>query len=91
MYVPRGPLLDWSDDALVHEVLTDLQHFAKTKGAIFIKIDPDLARWLWHSRQRTRQDSPSGGSVQEKLKNLGWRFQMSKSISQYGHDRFTTE
>ena len=74
MYVPRGPLLDWSDDALVHEVLTDLQHFAKTKGAIFIKIDPDLPVGFGIPDNEHAKDSPPGGSVQEKLTNLGWRF-----------------
>ena len=42
MYVPRGPMLDWSDTDLVQQVLDDLQDFAKSKGAIFLKIDPDL-------------------------------------------------
>jgi peptidoglycan pentaglycine glycine transferase (the first glycine) len=42
LYVPKGPLLDWNDEALRSEVLADLQALARREHAIFIKIDPDL-------------------------------------------------
>jgi lipid II:glycine glycyltransferase (peptidoglycan interpeptide bridge formation enzyme) len=42
LYVPKGPLLNWDDDALRGQVLTDLQNLARREHAIFIKIDPDL-------------------------------------------------
>jgi len=40
MYVPRGPVLEWSDVALRRQVLKDLHQLARVQGAIFIKIDP---------------------------------------------------
>ena len=43
LYVPKGPLMDWNDAALRQRVLDDLQAFAKRQGAIFVKIDPDVA------------------------------------------------
>jgi peptidoglycan pentaglycine glycine transferase (the first glycine) len=43
LYVPKGPVLDYSDRALVDRVLGDLIVVAKRDRAIFIKIDPDLA------------------------------------------------
>ncbi len=43
MYVPKGPLLDWSDDALAAQVLADLQALARRRGALLLKLDPDLA------------------------------------------------
>ncbi len=43
LYIPRGPLMDWDDAALRLRVLEDLQAFAKHQGAIYIKIDPDVA------------------------------------------------
>jgi lipid II:glycine glycyltransferase (peptidoglycan interpeptide bridge formation enzyme) len=42
LYIPKGPLLDWSDEPLRKRVLNDLQSFARKQGAIFLKIDPDV-------------------------------------------------
>ncbi len=42
LYVPKGPLMDWENEALRERVLGDLQAFAKKQGAIFIKLDPDV-------------------------------------------------
>ena len=43
LYVPKGPLMNWNDAALRARVLDDLQTFARKQGAIFVKIDPDVA------------------------------------------------
>jgi peptidoglycan pentaglycine glycine transferase (the first glycine) len=42
LYLPKGPLLDWNDEVLRAQVLSDLQALARREQAIFIKIDPDL-------------------------------------------------
>ena len=42
LYVPRGPILDWSDLYWRRRVLDDLQLLARKRGAIFIKMDPDV-------------------------------------------------
>jgi peptidoglycan pentaglycine glycine transferase (the first glycine) len=42
LYVPKGPALDYSKNALVDRGLGDLISIAKRDRAIFIKIDPDL-------------------------------------------------
>lgn len=42
LYVPKGPLLDWEDEALRSQVLADLEALARREHAILIKIDPDL-------------------------------------------------
>jgi peptidoglycan pentaglycine glycine transferase (the first glycine) len=44
LYVPKGPAMNYSDAALVDRVLNDLIDIARRDRAIFIKIDPDLAR-----------------------------------------------
>jgi lipid II:glycine glycyltransferase (peptidoglycan interpeptide bridge formation enzyme) len=43
LYVPKGPLLDWSNASLRARVLDDLQSLARRERAILIKIDPDLS------------------------------------------------
>lgn len=42
MYVPKGPALDYEDQALRKAVLDEIKRYASEKGAIFIKIDPDV-------------------------------------------------
>jgi len=42
MYVPKGPALDYSDPGMVTAVLSQLEGLARTRSAIFIKIDPDV-------------------------------------------------
>lgn len=41
LYVPKGPVLDYTDSDLVAEVLHDLEQHTRRRRAIFCKIDPD--------------------------------------------------
>jgi lipid II:glycine glycyltransferase (peptidoglycan interpeptide bridge formation enzyme) len=74
MYIPRGPLLDWSNESLVEQVLNDLQRFARKEGAIFIKIDPDLPVGFGVPGEDKASENPTGTAVLDKLKNNGWTF-----------------
>jgi lipid II:glycine glycyltransferase (peptidoglycan interpeptide bridge formation enzyme) len=42
LYVPKGPSLDWADADRLGCVLAGLERFARRRGALFIKIDPDV-------------------------------------------------
>lgn len=42
LYIPRGPIMDYSDVALVEFVLKTLKKYGKTKRALFVKFDPAL-------------------------------------------------
>jgi len=61
-YVPKGPLLDWSDTGLVEIVLAGLEAQARAGSAIFVKIDPDV-----------RADTELGQAVAATLARRGWR------------------
>ncbi|MBG0785776.1 MAG: peptidoglycan bridge formation glycyltransferase FemA/FemB family protein [Anaerolineaceae bacterium] len=74
MYVPRGPMLDWADTALAQRVLSDLQDFAKSKSAIFLKIDPDLPLGYGLPGSADDQSNPSGLALQSELEWRGWVF-----------------
>jgi peptidoglycan pentaglycine glycine transferase (the first glycine) len=74
MYIPRGPVLDWSDQALVNTVLDDMGGFARQNGAIFLKIDPDLPVGCGIPGEEGAEDHPVGVSVQDQLKDRGWIF-----------------
>lgn len=41
-YVPRGPLLDWEDSAVLQTVLSDLNDHARGSGALSIKVEPEF-------------------------------------------------
>lgn len=80
LYIPKGPLLDWSDEPLRKRVLDDLQSFAKKQGAIFLKIDPDVV--LGTGIPQRSPTSPvvgqdignNGQAVMSELKRRGWLF-----------------
>jgi peptidoglycan pentaglycine glycine transferase (the first glycine) len=82
LYLPKGPLMDWSDESLRDRVLDDLQSFAKRQGAIFLKIDPDVV--LGTGIPERSPMSPdvgidehldnSGQAVMSALKRRGWLF-----------------
>jgi peptidoglycan pentaglycine glycine transferase (the first glycine) len=61
MYVPKGPLLDYSGGQLLSRVLASLEELARAQRAIFIKMDPDVR--LEEGKVR----------VIETLQDRGWR------------------
>lgn len=73
LYVPKGPILDWSNLPLAEQVLTDLEQIARERKAIFIKIDPDV--WLGTGEPGTAEEipDPTGLKVLLSLETLGWR------------------
>jgi len=61
-YIPKGPLLDWTDSALVETVLAQLTAYARQCGLLLLKIDPDV-----------RADSDVGHATSALLAKHGWR------------------
>lgn len=75
MYVPKGPLLaDWHDSGLRKRVLSDLKTIAHERGAIFIKIDPDVCIGKGIPGLPDSEESEPGQSVCNELQQSGWRF-----------------
>lgn len=62
-YVPKGPVVDWSDASLVERTLDALQKHARTRGCIVVKIDPDVA-----------EQAPEGKALLATLARRGWHF-----------------
>ena len=75
LYVPKGPLLrDWGDAELRKRVLGDLQKLARERGAIFIKIDPDVPLGTGVPGDSDAQANPLGETVRAELAQRDWRF-----------------
>ena len=61
-YVPKGPILDWSDSRAVDTTLTVLEETARRQHLLFLKIDPDVD-----------PDTPEGQTLLRRLRERGWR------------------
>ncbi len=72
LYVPKGPLLDWDDERLRGEVLGEIEALARRRGAIFVKIDPDVIVGTGLPGQG--EENPLGAQVRSELGQRGWRF-----------------
>ena len=61
-YVPKGPLLDWTNLDLLDHALAAVEARARACGCIFVKIDPDV-----------REDQATGRLLLHALQRRGWR------------------
>lgn len=74
LYAPKGPLLKSYDQSTVQQVLTDLAQLARSQGAIFIKIDPDVPLAKGIPGDPEEQLDPLGDKFVSQLNSSGWRF-----------------
>jgi peptidoglycan pentaglycine glycine transferase (the first glycine) len=73
-YVPRGPLVDWSNPQQYQSVLNDLIQSARERKSIFIKIDPAIPVGRGIPGTPSDVSEPVGMEVQDYLINNGWLF-----------------
>lgn len=78
MYVPKGPMLDYSDPLLLKLVLDQLERLARRRGAIWLKIDPDVVIGTGVPGTPDEQPDRVGEQVTNTLKGRGWRFSDSQ-------------
>jgi len=71
-YVPRGPLLDWSDAELSSQILGDLEKYARSRGAIFIKIDPEIKTGMGVPDAPDPVEYPTSEIAQANLARRRW-------------------
>ncbi len=74
IYVPKGPMLDWTITHLRQRVLEDLHVFAEKHSAIFIKIDPDFIVGSGIPGSLESSESSHADSIITDLKKNGWQF-----------------
>lgn len=74
-YMPKGPLFaDHTDQDIWDQVLEDLEDFARRRGALQIKIDPDLEIGRGVPGEESSHDLALGLEFQERLSRRNWRF-----------------
>jgi len=73
IYLPHGPLLDWSDEHLVQEVLIELIAYANKLQASYIKIDPQVI-----SEKKNKSEITPDVVISQKthqwMTKTGWLF-----------------
>ncbi len=60
-YVPKGPVVDWSNPDHVTAVLAAIEQRTRALGALFVKIDPDV-----------EEDTVPGQALVAVLQERGW-------------------
>ncbi len=78
MYVSRGPALDYTNAGLVAAVLDHLQALARQRGAVWLKIDPELPAGYGVPGEPDAAPDPAGQAVIAALQARGWRFSASQ-------------
>lgn len=73
LYAPRGFVIDFHDKELLREFTSHIKEFGKKKGAVFIKIDPDVLY-----RERDIEGNIIDGGINnqtiiDNLKELGYK------------------
>lgn len=74
LYSPKGPALDWSNEALRNRVLDDLQSLARKQGAVFLKMDPDVVLGIGIPASQEERMDHHGEMVISELKHRGWEY-----------------
>ncbi len=74
LYSPKGPLLDWTNEAIRNRVLNDLQSLAKKQGAIFLKMDPDVVLGTGVPNSEDDALDNGGQAVMSELKRRSWGY-----------------
>lgn len=77
-YVPRGPILDWADESLRMQVLTELQVFARKEKLLFLKIDPELRLGTGVPGRENAWEDPVGEAVLQEMSWNGWHYSESQ-------------
>ncbi len=72
-YAPRGFVIDYNKKEILKTMTSKIVEFAKSKKAIFVKIDPDL---IYKSYNYLNEENELNNNIDEifkSLKELGWK------------------
>lgn len=74
-YAPRGFVLDYNKKEIVKIMTEKIVNFAKSKKAIFVKIDPDIIYKSYNYENEENKLKINAEEVYKTLKELGWQHQ----------------
>lgn len=73
LYSPRGYVLDFMDKELLKRFTEEIKAFAKSVGAMFVTIDPDIERWEIDEKGNPVEGGFDNNWLIEYLKSLGYQ------------------
>ena len=73
-YAPRGFVIDYNKKEIVREITKRVAEFAKSKKAIFVKIDPDLIKTQFNYLNEEKPN-PQYETLFNTLKEAGFKHQ----------------
>lgn len=74
IYIPKGPVLDWTDPGLRQQVLQDLRELGHHYRALQIKIDPDVRMGTGQPPDQEAWRDRAGDEIIADLQRLGWKY-----------------
>ncbi|MCE1254071.1 MAG: peptidoglycan bridge formation glycyltransferase FemA/FemB family protein [Anaerolineae bacterium] len=74
LYIPRGPLMDWSDQGLCKRILDDLEELCRKRHALFLKMDPEIILGEGIPESPEAVESEKAKSVLEMMHARGWNY-----------------
>ncbi len=73
LYISKGPVLDYDNQTYLETVLAELESYARQSKALFIKIDPDVARYFG-APDASPELEETGRVWLDCLEQRGWLF-----------------
>ena len=73
-YIPRGPMMEWTNSSLRQKALDELQAYAREQGLIFLKIDPEIVVGRGIPGGETEVENPTSNPILDDLKGRGWKY-----------------
>ena len=74
LYIPQGPLMDWTNKSLRKKVLTDISAHAKDIRAISIKMDPEVIRGFGEEISEADERNVFANQLTNGLIASGWQY-----------------
>lgn len=72
LYLPHGPLTDWTNEDLIKSVLNELVEYAKNQKAIYLKIDPQVIVGN-DQKEKSKEHPVVSKDFNNWMKVNGWR------------------
>lgn len=72
-YAPRGFVVDYNKKEILKIMTEKVVNFAKSKKAIFVKIDPDIIYKSYNYENEENEVRINANEVYKTMKELGWK------------------
>lgn len=89
MYIPRGPVMDYNDDNLLHFFFIELKKWAKTKKCLYITFDPAIVLRSFTMQEKDKEYDEKALKIIKVIEDNGIIFKgFSKNIMDTIQPRF---